>query len=86
MTYGEEVEERLLTSAMVAREGETPFMNAGLKRLAVEIAGVSIPEFKGSDGWAKKFCVRNGLNVHDKFSLPRRIPRYVFGSWNRLGQ
>ena len=32
--------------------------------------------FKASDGWAKKFIVRNNFNIKDKLSYPRFIPKY----------
>jgi len=33
-------------------------------------------DFKASDGWAKKFIMRNNFDMKDKFSYPKFIPKY----------
>ena len=46
-----------------------------LKSKAMESMAGKFPKFRASDGWYKKFCIRNGLNMRDKFAAPRRISR-----------
>ena len=73
ITYAKAKEEELLEYAMVAREEDGQFTLKRLKEKAREIIDDN-EEFKGSDGWAKKFCARNALDLANRFNLPKTIP------------
>ena len=78
ITYSMDKEEKVLLYAMITRESDEQLTLKNLKEKALEIIADSDTRsnpFKGSDGWAKKFCVRNELDFSDKFSVPKKIPK-----------
>lgn len=81
ITYDMHLEEQLLSYAMVTRESDGGLSIKKLKQKAIDMIkkGNMTPseKFKGSDGWAKKFCKRNLFDINDKFNCPRYFPKYL---------
>ncbi len=80
ITYDHQVEEQIIAYAMVARESVGKLSIHDLKLQAIRIvqatASHSRAPFKGSDGWAKKFCKRNQFDPKNIFNCPKFIPKY----------
>ena len=80
ITYERQVEEQILAYAMVARESPTRLSIHDLKLQAIQIVQANVPHprtpFKGSDGWAKKFCKRNQFDTKNVFNCPKFLPKY----------
>jgi hypothetical protein len=79
MTYDITLEEELLMYAMIEREKEE---GVSIKKLKGKVLSMvkakklnSDRHFKGSDGWATKFCVRNSFDVGDAFKCPKLFPK-----------
>ena len=60
---------------MKLRENEDGIGMGAIKRKAMEYLNGKSTSFKASDGWYKKFCLRNQLNMKDKYSIPLVVPR-----------
>lgn len=73
--HGKELEEALLLYGMVERESEKGLKLRKLRAKSCELIRQSVEEFKRSDGWARKFCARNSLDIKDALSCPKFIPR-----------
>lgn len=74
LSYGKEVEEEILLFGLRARESEGGLVMSEVKGKAMEMIEDRHGKFKASDGWYKKFCCRNKLNMKDKFDPPIAIP------------
>lgn len=67
---------------MVKRESEGGLSIKQLKQKAIDMITENNitpnDKFKGSDGWAKKFCKRNLFDINNKFNCPKYFPKYFF--------
>lgn len=73
VSYGKYIEESILMYAMRLRESDDGVRIPLVKSRAVELMG-SYSSFKASDGWYKKFSIRNWFNLHNKYQLPKYLP------------
>ena len=74
ISYPQEIEEKIMEAAIKERESDGKISIKSLKELAnIYIKQTKSLNFKGSDGWVKKFIKRNNLEL-DSLSCPRFIP------------
>ena len=87
ITYDEELEVDIIEKAMAIRECEDKVKISNIKKEALTLVHEKDRNFKGSDGWYKKFARRNNFQVDDKYQIPNSIPSYFYysllGKWLR---
>jgi hypothetical protein len=74
ISYDKNTEENILNFAMKLRETEDNMKIPAVKNKAVEFMAGRLDKFKASDGWYKKFSIRNMFNLNNKYQLPKYMP------------
>jgi len=72
VSYSIENEELLVWYAMIKRDQGILELKK-LKEVALETIGNN--NFMASDGWVRKFLIRNKFNITDRYNVPARFPK-----------
>ena len=80
LSYERDCDNKILYEAILKREEDkTSFTLNTIKNCGKNVIeswnNRVQSDFKGSDGWAKKFCQRHEFKMHDKFACPKNIPQ-----------
>ncbi len=78
ISYDIKIEEQLLLFVMVEREQDKGLTFKELKDKAVSLVRGSkktMERFQASHSWARKFCIRNELDIEDPFVKPKYFPK-----------
>lgn len=74
LTYGQDVEDRILAHVLEQRELQNPVTIEDLCIKARELVTTEHHSFKASRSWATKFMARNDLALWSKTSMAQRLP------------